>query len=119
MTGLAGAVLTAFLAGAFADSFHYLLSQRALLFPSRNKTKLTEATKQRNTYVLHLFSLGVRWSQMAKRSLTYREQAARARRLAHAIPEDEASKKLLTLAEQYEALANEEDAEDNPEDTLH
>jgi hypothetical protein len=31
MTGLAGAVLTAFLAGAFADSFHYLRSQRALL----------------------------------------------------------------------------------------
>jgi hypothetical protein len=31
MMGLAGAVLTAFLAGAFADSFHYLRSQRALL----------------------------------------------------------------------------------------
>jgi hypothetical protein len=56
---------------------------------------------------------------MAKRALTYREQAARARRLAKSIPDDEATKKLLKLAEEYEALAREEDDGDDPKDTLH
>ena len=56
---------------------------------------------------------------MAKRALTYLEQAAKARRLAKSIPHDEASIKLLKLAEEYEALAREEEEESKPKDTLH
>ena len=56
---------------------------------------------------------------MAKRTLTYLEQAARARRLAKSIPDDQAAQKLLKLAEEYEALAKADEAGDDPEDTLH
>jgi hypothetical protein len=47
------------------------------------------------------------------------EQAAKARRLAKSIPDDEASRKLVKLAEEYEALAKQEEVDEDPEDTLH
>ena len=55
---------------------------------------------------------------MAKRTPSLIEQAAKARRLAKSIPDDEASKKLLKLAEEYEALAKQE-LDEEPKDTLH
>jgi hypothetical protein len=56
---------------------------------------------------------------MTKRALTYLEQAAKARRLAKSIPDDQASTKLVKLAEEYEALAREDEQEREPKDTQH
>ena len=55
---------------------------------------------------------------MSERVQYLQQQAAKARRLAKSIPDDEASKKLLKLAEEYDALAKEE-FEENPPHTLH
>jgi hypothetical protein len=56
---------------------------------------------------------------MAKRKLSPIEQAAKARRLAASISDDDVAKKLLKLAEEYEALAKADVPEDDEKDTLH
>jgi hypothetical protein len=56
---------------------------------------------------------------MSERVQYLQQQALKARRLAKSIPDDEASKKLLKLAEEYEALAKREELEEDPQDTLH
>jgi hypothetical protein len=56
---------------------------------------------------------------MAKRKLSLLEQAAKARRLAASIPDDEVAKKLLKLAEEYEALAKSDEPEDDEPNSLH
>ena len=55
---------------------------------------------------------------MTERKLSKVEQAAKARRLAAHIPNDEIAKRLLKLAEEYEALVREEE-ESDPPDSLH
>ena len=56
---------------------------------------------------------------MAKRKQTLLEQAAKARRLAASITDEEASTKLRALAEEYEALAKQDDPHEDPPDTMH
>ena len=56
---------------------------------------------------------------MAKRKSSTIEQAAKARRLAKSIPNEDASKKLLKLAEEYEALAIQEEGQKDLKDTFH
>jgi hypothetical protein len=56
---------------------------------------------------------------MAKRKSSMIEQAAKARRLAKSIPDEDASRKLLKLAEEYEALAIQEEEQTDLKDTFH
>ena len=46
---------------------------------------------------------------MSERVQYLQQQAAKARRLAKSLPNDEVSKKLLKLAEEYDALAKKEE----------
>jgi hypothetical protein len=55
---------------------------------------------------------------MAKRALSLIEQAAKARRLAASVPDDAIAKRLLELAQEYEALAKQDEADDE-KDPLH
>ena len=55
---------------------------------------------------------------MSERVQKLHQQAAKARRLAKSIPDDEASKKLLELAKEYEAMARGEEDVDDPKSTL-
>jgi hypothetical protein len=56
---------------------------------------------------------------MSERIQYLQQQAAKARRLAKSIPDDEAANKLLKLAEEYEALAKQEQPEEDSKDTMH
>ena len=56
---------------------------------------------------------------MATRKPSLLEQAAKARRLAASIADEEVSKKLRALAEEYEALAKQDEPPDDPENTVH
>lgn len=56
---------------------------------------------------------------MTKRTPSLLEQAAKARRLASSITDEEVAQKLRALAGEYEALAKQDEPPDDPENTAH
>ena len=56
---------------------------------------------------------------MAKRTISLLEQAAKARRLAKGIPDDEIAQRLLELAAEYEAPAKEDEKQRDDKPTRH